>query len=301
MDGIEEELRSNSKSRSQVGLGSYKGYTSLPKGNPTNWLFLMLLTDRILWAHSQGPLELSIPSTFKLHQHPHSNKYDRNGVGGMPVSKSMRELYLGYDDAVAKALLGCFFSSISAHAHLTKSLANVFWLASSEKFLLMSFDSKYVQNLKEWWLELNEPTGVNDWFKALLESEPSFKHEVWKFPICMALAHNPMFVLDEQCRLEHWQRPNHGFGMTSTFHTPDEVILNSVCRVLHMGICVGYIGSCYDCVATPCKPTAPNGISSYYLSVFNQVDISEAVGVPILTYTLPVIQTRLCLFCLVML
>ncbi|KAF8522481.1 hypothetical protein BU17DRAFT_64405 [Hysterangium stoloniferum] len=123
------------------------------------------------------------------------NKYDRNGVGGMPVSKSMRELYLGYDDAVAKALLGCFFSYIT-------------------KFLLMSFDSKYVQNLKEWWSELNEPTGVNDWFKALLESEPSFKHEVWKFPICMALAHNPMFVLDERCHLEHWQRPNHGFGMT---------------------------------------------------------------------------------------
>ncbi|KAF8500019.1 hypothetical protein BU17DRAFT_102625 [Hysterangium stoloniferum] len=265
MDGIEEELRSNSKSRSQVGLGSYKGHTSLPKGNPTNWLFLMLLTDRILWAHSQGPLELSIPPTFKLHQHPHSNKYDRNGVGGMPVSKSMRELYLGYDDAAAKALLGRFFSSISqsdslppnrdldlskgltltenisntshsppseegvyklhgnlikhsirlgAHAHLTRSLANVFWLASSAKFLLMSFDSKYVQNLKEWWSELNEPTGVNDWFKALLESEPSFKHEVRKFPICMALAHNPMFVLDERCRLEHWQRPNHGFGMS---------------------------------------------------------------------------------------
>ncbi|KAF8500007.1 hypothetical protein BU17DRAFT_72155, partial [Hysterangium stoloniferum] len=167
------------------------------------------------------------------------NKYDCNGVGGMPVSKSMRELYLGYDDAAAKALLGRFFSSISAHAHLTRSLANVFWLASSAKFLLMSFHSKYVQNLKEWWSELNEPTGVNDWFKALLESEPSFKHEVRKFTICMALAHNPMFVLDEQCRLEHWQRPNHVFGMNILGHLQApyfRVDENTICTLPTLGV-----------------------------------------------------------------
>ncbi|KAF8525887.1 hypothetical protein BU17DRAFT_83392 [Hysterangium stoloniferum] len=224
MDGIEEELRSNSKSRSQVGLSSFKVHTSLPKGNPTNWLFLMLLTDRILWAHSQPSSELSIPSIFKLHQHPHSEKYDHQCLGEMPMS----ELYLTYNNAAAKTLLSSFFSSVcqldslhpnwdlgpskaltstedisnapgsplseqaiyeshanlikhsiqlGAHAHLTRSLANVFWLASSAKFLLMSFDSKYMQNLNQSWSEINDATAINDLFKALLESDSLFKDQ----------------------------------------------------------------------------------------------------------------------------
>ncbi|KAF8497979.1 hypothetical protein BU17DRAFT_72377 [Hysterangium stoloniferum] len=235
LDQIEDDLRFNRKFRSKAGLGSFKARTSLPKGHSTTWLFLMLFTDRILWANSGDP----IPQNVQLHEHPHSQSYKKSSR----VDIFTEEMYLGSDNVNQKDVVQDFLSSIDdmaenlldgdeqesnmvllnqeisnsgdhlpigdenykmhsgiiwysvrlqARAHVTNVAGNCFWLASSAEFLLRSLDDDYVTNFHQL-------------LPTLLDSKTSPN---LKFPVCMALANSPVFILNSRCCLQKFHQSN---------------------------------------------------------------------------------------------
>ncbi|KAF8500630.1 hypothetical protein BU17DRAFT_72074 [Hysterangium stoloniferum] len=201
LDQIEDDLRFNHKFRSKAGLGSFKACTSLSQSSfHTTWLFLMLFTDRILWANSGDP----IPQNVQLHEHPHSQSYKKSSR----VNIFTEEMYLGSDNVNQKDVVQDFLSSIDdmaenlldgdeqesnmARAHVTNVAGNCFWLASSAEFLLRSLDDDYVTNFHQLLL-------------TLLDSKTSPNP---KFPVCMALANSPVFILDRRCCLQKFHQSN---------------------------------------------------------------------------------------------
>ncbi|KAF8499421.1 hypothetical protein BU17DRAFT_102774 [Hysterangium stoloniferum] len=220
LDQIEDDLRFNRKFRSKAGLGSFKAHTSLPKGHSTTWLFLMLFTDRILWASSGDP----IPQNVQLHEHPHSQSYKKSSrvdifteeirSPGLPLFiDDMAENLLDGDEQESNMVLlnqeisnsgdhlpigdenykmhsGIIWYSVrlQARAHVTNVAGNCFWLASSVEFLLRSLDNDYVTNFHQLLPKIMPCTQINDFIRTLLDSKtsPNLKfpfHQSNKFPM----------------------------------------------------------------------------------------------------------------------